>query len=185
MAIKAVAWPDVPGRAGRGAGLVAAMLLGLMAPAQAQDHADEDEMPELSVEQALALHQEPRAWMVDAVTCERVSAVTDPHGRLVGAGGGVALYRQENPRRPFMRVTTRKDGAYVARFPASPGEVIISRAFVRHPRTNQSVYGRATEVVCVDQDVAVGEVSVVDPQEEMAQREPPPALPALEEPRQR
>jgi hypothetical protein len=142
----------------RYAGLVACALLWLPMLAQAQDP-DED-MPSLSVSEALALHQAPKAWMVNPVTCERVSAVTDAAGRLIGEGGGVALYRQEKPDRPFMRITTRTDSAYVARFPASPGEVIISRAYVRHPRTNQYVYGRATEVVCSHNDVAVGEVTV-------------------------
>lgn len=147
----------------RGSALFCGLLMLVVFSSPAQDL--EDEMPALSVPEALALHQAPKAWMVDEVTCERVSAVTDAGGRLVGEGGGVALYRQEQPDKPFMRVTTRRDSAYVARFPASPGEVIISRAYVRHPRTNQTVFGKQTEVVCTDNQVAIGEL-VTTPQDE-------------------
>lgn len=139
-----------------------ALLLAALPQAHAQE-ADEDAPAPYSPTEAMQFHLSPKAWMVDATTCERVSGVVRPDGRLTGAGSGVLLYRQDNPGRPFMKATTREDGVYVARFAARPGERVLSRAFVRDPRSGKTVYGRTTVVECSDNAVAVGDVSQVTP----------------------
>ncbi|MBO9718254.1 MAG: hypothetical protein J7507_16000, partial [Pseudoxanthomonas sp.] len=77
--------------------------------------------------------------------------------RQVVRGGRSALFRKDNPRAPFMRVETREDGVFVARFPATPGEVIVGRVYSVDPRTRRFVYGAPMETTCRQDSVSVGE----------------------------
>ena len=52
-----------------------------------------------------------------------------------------ALFRADDRREPFLRVVTREDGVYVARFPAKPGEVIYGRGYIVDSRTGKEIYG--------------------------------------------
>lgn len=45
-----------------------------------------------------------------------------------------------------MKAAIREDGVYVERFTARPGERVLSRAFVRDPRSGKTIYGRTTVV---------------------------------------
>ena len=109
-------------------------------------------------EQALRLATQPVAYMVDEMTCERVEGHRLVDGTLAGAGARSALYRLDDRQKPFMRVRTREDGVYVARFPAEPNEVTLSRAYVVDPRTRQFVYGEPTAAQCIAVKARVGDL---------------------------
>lgn len=127
----------------------------LLLPAHA--YAQEEEMvPLYPPEQAVQLARSPIAYMVDSTTCERVEGHRLADGSLAGEGRKGALFRQGKPGQPFMLVTTRIDGVYVARFPANPGEVILSRAYIIDPRTQRVIYGRPTKAKCVAGKAEVG-----------------------------
>lgn len=135
------------------AGAIGLLLLSFMAAAQ-----EVDVVPFYAQEQALKLSYEPVAYMVDDATCERVEGQRMADGRLVGEGATSALFRKDKPRVPFLRVRTRADGVYVARFSANPNEVILSRAYTVDPRTKRFVYGEPTVAVCVAGKAEVGDL---------------------------
>jgi len=116
--------------------------------------------PLYSPQDAWQLAHAPQSWMVDETTCERVEGayhVAPDGSRQVLAGQHGALFR-EGSRRPFMRVVTREDGVYVARFAAQPNEVIVARAYFVDPRTKRYAYGAPTESVCRAGEVSVSEL---------------------------
>ena len=98
--------------------------------------------------------------MVDGVTCERIAGMSYQNKYLV-ADARAALFRADSRQHPFLRVTTRKDGVYVARFPAKPGEVIYGRGYVLDPRTGKEIYGDEARSTCLPGSVSVGELSPV------------------------
>lgn len=118
-----------------------------------------------SVEQALELAATPLSRMLDEGTCERIEGT-----RRRGVGGewvpvpfsASVLYRKGS-REPFMRVSTREDGVYVARFPAIPGEIVYARAYLVDPATGQEHFGKPKAGVCAPAGrVDVGAPSQVD-----------------------
>ena len=135
----------------RVAGAIGLFLLPFIVTAQ-----EGDAVPIYTEEQALKLSYEPVAYMVDDATCERVEGQRKAGGRLVGEGATSALFRNDKSGRPFLRVKTRADGVYVARFAASPGEVILSRAYIVDPRTKRFVYGKPTTAACVSSKAEIG-----------------------------
>ena len=119
--------------------------------------ADEAEVPLFSKEEALKLVSEPISRMVDETTCERIEA-TGYADRLMEAGTKSALFRMNKPSAPFMRVATREDGVFVARFPAYPNEVIVARSYIVDRRSGRYAYGQPLEATCVSGKVEVGDV---------------------------
>ncbi|WP_028917460.1 hypothetical protein [Pseudoxanthomonas sp. J35] len=128
----------------------------LLLPAQVPAQEDVDAPPFYPAEDARRLAYEPIAYMVDDETCERVEGHLLADGSLAGEGKKGALFRLDSPQRPFMRVATRADGVYVARFPASPGEVTLARAYVVDRRSRRYIYGKATVAKCVEGRAEVG-----------------------------
>ena len=113
-------------------------------------------------DQAMRHSYNPIAYMVDETTCERVEGQRMGEGRLEGEGGRSALFRHGQRTRPFMRVTTRADSVYVARFQAQPGEVIYSRAYRVDPRSGRFIYGPPTTAICVEGKAEVGALTPIE-----------------------
>ena len=134
--------------------LIAVLVLAIASPAMARD----ESVPLYSPEEALQLAAKPAAYMVDDTTCERVEGQKGLNGGVAGAGATAALFRLDKPNKPFMRMRTRDDGVYVARFSANPNEVILSRAYTVDPRTKRFVYGEPTVAVCVAGKAEVGDL---------------------------
>lgn len=125
----------------------------------------EDEVPLLSPAQAVRLDRTPIVRMVDATTCEWIGVMVRRSGdalSLSGPGKTLALFRK-SARRPFMHVQTRADSVAVARFPALPGEVFVSRSEGRDPVTGRLLgYGSPERGACQPAGkVTVGEPSTL------------------------
>lgn len=127
--------------------------------------ADEPSVPLYTPEEALRLGKSPISRMLGGGVCERIDVVRYRHQNNPWspvAGADVALFRKGNRRHPFMQVVTREDGVYVARFPAQPGEVIYSRAFIVDPASGRRVYGKESRLICMGGKVDVGAPVPID-----------------------
>lgn len=147
-------------------GMLGSNAMALAEPPPAPSPSVEEEVPLYSAEDAWRLAHAPESRMVDATTCERVEGVwrMDAQGnRQVVANSQVALFRKQNRRQPFMRVETRSDGVFVARFPAQPNEVIYAKTYRLDPQTKRYVYslGPPLETVCRAGKVSTGELEQV------------------------
>lgn len=118
-------------------------------------------VPLFTQEEARQLRYQPMSRMVDESNCERISAIWRADGAGPAVGAQSALFRKDEPRKPFLRVKTREDGVYVAVFPAKPNEVIVGRAYIVDPRTRKFIYGEPKESVCVAGHAVVGELKPV------------------------
>ena len=117
-------------------------------------------LPLYSPREALRLARKPVSRMVDDVTCERIAGMSYQNKHLI-VDAHAALFRADNRREPFLRVITREDGVYVARFPARSGEVIYGRGYILDSRTGKEIYGDEARSVCLPGNVSVGDVSPV------------------------
>ena len=133
------------------------IFVGLVAPAAL---ATDSSVPLYSPREALRLARKPVSRMVDDVTCERIAGMSYQDKHLV-ANAHAALFRADDRREPFLRVVTREDGVYVARFPARPGEVIYGRAYILDPKTGKEIYGDETRAVCQPGSVSIGTLSPI------------------------
>lgn len=133
------------------------IFMGLAAPAAL---ATDSSVPLYSPREALRLAKKPISRMADEVTCERIAGMSYQDKYLV-ANAHAALFRADDRREPFLRVVTREDGVYVARFPAKPGEVIYGRGYIVDSRTGKEIYGDEWRSVCLPGNVSVGEFSPV------------------------
>lgn len=139
--------------------MVALLLIfsGVVAPAAL---AADSSVPLYSPKEALRLAKKPISRMVDDVTCERIAGMSYENKHLV-AHANAALFRSDNRRIPFLRVMTRKDGVYIARFSARPGEVIYGRGYILDSRTGKEIYGDEARSTCLPGSVSVGDLSPV------------------------
>lgn len=136
------------------------------APAAFEAAYEAEDVPLYTPEDAWRLAHAPESHMIDATTCERVEGAFLPDAsgqRLIVSGGHTALFREGRRGTPFLRVRTRQDGVYVARFPARPGERIEARGYILEPRTRRFIYGEPTYAVCRPSRVEVGEVVPATP----------------------
>ena len=142
-----------------GFGVVSLLLIavGVVAPAAL---ATDSSVALYSPREALRLARKPVSRMVDDVTCERIEGTTYQNKHPV-AGAHGALFRANRRGVSFMRVVTREDGVYVAHFPAKPGEIIYSRAYMLDSRTGKEIYGDETKSACLPGNISVGEPSPV------------------------
>ena len=118
-------------------------------------------VPRFTDEEVRGLRRQPMSRMVDETTCERISAIWRADGKGPAVGAQSALFRKDDPHKPFMRVETREDGVYVATFPAKQNEVIIGRAYIVDPRTKKIIYGKPLESICVAGRAVVGDLMPV------------------------
>lgn len=127
--------------------------------------ADEEVLPEGAdvprLGEAIILDHRPQARMISDTTCELIAAAFKPDGSLMLKGEGyVQLYRW-GTREPIDTIEPREDGLVVAFFEARPGERVLGRSAIPHPRRRGNwILGNSIPSTCHG-----GGAMVQDPQQ--------------------